>query len=157
MKYLRKLPRDFCKREREIYPTPIVVEVLSGIRDPQEYLAWEPDFRALPCVPTDGEAADNVARLGKALAAKGKTGTTVDLMMAGAAIHADAELWSLLDDHYEDIRQLVKRGDVKVPRTFRLRWLPYNAEESSLGGCDVALLRHEATQHPTGCDDWTAV
>ncbi len=104
---------------------PIVIEVLSGIRDSQEYLAREADFRAIRCLDTGGgEASYIAARIGRALAEKGKRGTTVDLLLAGAAIEAGAELWSLPDDHFDDIRSLLKRGDVKVQGPFLLRWLP---------------------------------
>ncbi len=104
--------------------TPILVEVLSGIRDPHEYSIREADFRALPQVEVDGEAGYIAARIGKGLAEVGKTGKTVDLLLAGAAIRAGAELWSLPDDHYRDIQSLLKRGDVKVPAVLRIRWLP---------------------------------
>jgi predicted nucleic acid-binding protein len=103
---------------------PIVIEVLSGIRDHQEYLAREADFRAIPRLDTDGEASYIAARIGRALAEKGKRGTTVDLLLAGTAIEAGAELWSLHDDHFDDIRSLLKRGDVEVQGSFLLRWLP---------------------------------
>ena len=104
--------------------TPILVEVLRGSRAPHEYSIREADFRALPLVEVDGEAGYIAARIGKGLAEVGKTGKTVDLLLAGAAIRAGAELWSLPDDHYRDIQSLLKRGDVKVPAVFRIRWLP---------------------------------
>jgi predicted nucleic acid-binding protein len=104
--------------------TPILVEVLCGIRDPHEYSIREADFRALPQVDVDGEAGYIAARIGKGLAEVGKTGKTVDLLLAGAAIRAGAELWSLPDDHYRDIQSLLKRGEVKVAGAFRIRWLP---------------------------------
>lgn len=104
--------------------TPILVEVLSGIRDLQEYNIREADFRALPQVEVDGEAGYIAARIGKGLAQVGKTGKTVDLLLAGAAIRAGAELWSLPDDHYKNIQSLLKRGEVKVAGAFRIRWLP---------------------------------
>jgi len=103
---------------------PIVIEVLSGIRDSQEYLAREAEFRAIPRLDTGGESSYIAARIGRALAEKGKKGTTVDLLLAGAAIEAGAELWSLPDDHFDDIRSVLKSGDVKVQGAFRLRWLP---------------------------------
>jgi len=103
--------------------TPILVEVLSGIRDPHEYSIREADFRALPQVEVDGEAGYIAARIGKELAEVGKAGKTVDLLLAGAAICAGAELWSLPDDHYRDIQSLLKRGEVKVAGAFRIRWL----------------------------------
>jgi len=103
---------------------PIVIEVLSGIHDPQEYVDREADFRALPRVDTGGEAAYIAARIGRALAEKGKRGTSVDLLLAGAAIETGTELWSLPDDHFDVIRSLLKAGDVKVQGSFRLRWLP---------------------------------
>ncbi len=104
--------------------TPILIEVLSGIRDPHEYRVREADFRALPQIEIDGETGFIAARIGKGLAEVGKTGKTVDLMLAGAVIRAGAELWSLPDDHYQDIQSLLKRGDIKAPGAFRIRWLP---------------------------------
>ncbi len=103
---------------------PILVEVLSGIRDPHEYSIREADFRALPQVEIDGEAGYVAARIGKGLAEVGKTGKTVDLLLAGAAIRAGAELWSLPDEHYRDIQSLLRRGEVKVAGAFRIRWVP---------------------------------
>ncbi len=104
--------------------TPILIEVLSGFRDPHEYPVREADFRSLPQIEIDGETGYIAARIGKGLAEVGKTGKTVDLMLAGAVIRAGAELWSLPDDHYRDIQSLLKRGDIKVPGAFRVRWLP---------------------------------
>lgn len=104
--------------------TPILVEVLSGIRDPHEYSVREADFRALPHVEVDGEAGYIAARIGKELAEIGKTGKTVDLLLVGSAIRAGAELWSRPDDHYRDVQALLKRGKVKVAGPFRIRWLP---------------------------------
>lgn len=103
---------------------PIVVEVLSGIRDSQEYAARMADFRAMPRLDTGPETPYIAARIGRALAERGKKGTTVDLLLVGSSIEADAELWSLPDDHFEEIRLLLKRGDVRVRGPFRLRWLP---------------------------------
>ena len=51
---------------------PIVIEVLSGIRDSQEYQAREADFRAMPRLDTDGEASYIAAQIGRGLAEKGK-------------------------------------------------------------------------------------
>ena len=103
---------------------PILVEVLSGIRDPREYNIREADFRVLPHLEVDGEAGYIAAKIGKGLAQAGKTAKTVDLLLAGATIHAGAELWSLPDDHYRDIQSLLKRGEVKVTDAFRVHWLP---------------------------------
>lgn len=103
---------------------PIVVEVLSGIRDPEEYSAREDDFRALREVAVDGAAAYLAARIGEALARAGEAGKTVDLLLAGAAIQAGAELWSLADEHFSAIRTVIGRGRVSVPSPFRLLFLP---------------------------------
>jgi predicted nucleic acid-binding protein len=103
---------------------PIVVEVLSGIRDCREYAARTADFRAMPRLDTGPEAPYIAARIGRALAEKGKKGRTVDLLLAGAAIEAGAELWSLPDDHFDDIRSLLKAGELKVAGALHLRWLP---------------------------------
>lgn len=102
--------------------TPIVVEILSGIRDTQEYSAREAELRALRHIPVDGEAGYVAARIGQALADVGKMGKTVDLMLAGAAIRTGAELWSLRDEHYQDIRALIDRGQLRLPVPFRIRW-----------------------------------
>lgn len=99
---------------------PIVVEVLSGIRDPEEYAAREDDFRALPHLAVDGEAAYVAARIGEALARSGKTSKTVDLLLAGAAIVAGAELWSSFDEHFGQIQNLLERRAVVVPGALRL-------------------------------------
>jgi predicted nucleic acid-binding protein len=104
--------------------TPILIEVLSGIRDPLEYEARETDFRSLAQIAIDGEVGYIAARIAKALAEAGSTGKTVDLMLAGAAIRSGAELWSHYDDHYEEIHRLLKKRSIKVPGTFRIRWLP---------------------------------
>ncbi len=103
--------------------TPIVVEILSGVRDTQEYSAREAELRALQHIPVDGETGYIAARIGQALADAGKMGKTVDLLLAGAAIRTGAELWSLRDEHYEDIQALVNRGELRVPVPFRIRWL----------------------------------
>ena len=130
--YLRPKPdprlvaaiRDALEAGEVAIATPIVVEVLSGIRDPLEYEARETDFRTLTQIEVDGEAGSIAARIGKALAEAGSMGKTVDLMLAGAAIRTGAELWSLYDDHYEEIRRLLKNRTIRVSGTFRIRWLP---------------------------------
>lgn len=103
--------------------TPIVVEILSGIRDTQEYSAREAELRTLRQIPVGGEVGYVAARIGQALADAGKMGKTVDLMLAGAAIRTGAELWSLRDEHYQDIQALIGRGELRVPVPFRIRWL----------------------------------
>jgi len=103
--------------------TPIVVEILSGIRDAREYSTRESELRSLHHIPVNGEAGYIAARIGQALADAGTMGTTVDLMLAGAAISAGAELWSLRDEHYERIQALISRGDVRVPGPLRIKWL----------------------------------
>ncbi len=103
--------------------TPIVVEILSGIRDTREYSAREAELRTLQHIPVNGEAGYVAARIGQTLADAGRMGKTVDLMLAGAAIRAGAELWSLRDEHYEDIQALINRGKLRVPVPFRIRWL----------------------------------
>lgn len=102
---------------------PIVVEVLSGIRDAAEYAVREEEFRSLRSVAVDGEAAFLGARIGEALARAGKTPKTVDLLLAGAAIHSGAELWSLADEHFSWIRTLIDQRGVPVPGPFRLLFL----------------------------------
>jgi predicted nucleic acid-binding protein len=130
--YLRPKPdpriveaiRDALEAGEVAIATPIVIEVLSGIRDPLEYEARETDFRALTQIQIDGEVGYIAARIGKALGEAGSAGKTVDLMLAGAAIRSGAELWSLYDDHYEEIHRLLKKRAIKVSGTFRIRWLP---------------------------------
>jgi predicted nucleic acid-binding protein len=102
----------------------VVVEVLSGIRDRDEYAAREADFRALPVVPTDGEAAYLAARIGEALAAAGKPGKTVDLLLAGAALAAGAELWSLRDEHFVNIRAIAGRSGARGVKAPHIVFLP---------------------------------
>jgi len=46
------------------------------------------------------------------------------MALAGTAIRSGAELWSLDDDHYEEIHRLLKKRAIKVSGTFRIRWLP---------------------------------
>ena len=99
---------------------PIVVEILSGIRNPQEYAEREEDFRALPWIALDGEPTCVAARLGAALAASGQKGRTVDLLLAGAAIASGAELWALPEEHFAAMRRLIQRGRVSVPAPLRL-------------------------------------
>jgi predicted nucleic acid-binding protein len=102
---------------------PILVEVLSGIRDQQEYTMREADFRALHQIQIDAEVGYLAARIGKGLADIGKTARTVDLLLASAAINAGAELWSLPDDHYQEIQALLKRGHIKGSGAFLVHWL----------------------------------
>ncbi len=119
-----KAVRDALEAGEATVATPIVIEVLSGIRDPLEYEARETDFRALTHIEIDGEAGYLAARIGRALAEAGTRGNTVDLMLAGAAIRSGAELWSLHDAHYQNIHRLLKARAIKVPGRFHVRWLP---------------------------------
>ncbi|MGQ0551009.1 MAG: PIN domain-containing protein [Armatimonadota bacterium] len=103
---------------------PIVVEVLSGIRNADEYAVREEEFRSLRSAAVDGEAAFLGARIGEGLARAGKMSKTVDVLLAAAAIHSNAELWSLADEHFKEIQTLIAGGEVRVPRPFRLLFLP---------------------------------
>jgi len=102
---------------------PIVAEVLGGIRDMSEYAVREADFRALAHVTIDGDAGYTAARIGRALAGAGKTAKTIDLLLAAGAIHAGAELWSLRDDHYEEIRRILRTPALRGTGTLHVRWL----------------------------------
>jgi predicted nucleic acid-binding protein len=103
---------------------PVVVEVLSGIRDRDEYLQREQDFRTLPVVTVDGEAAYLAAQIGEALARTGKVGKTVDLLLVGAAITANAELWSLPDEHFRQIQLAIEHVGAHGIKPLRLAFLP---------------------------------
>ncbi len=103
---------------------PVVVEVLSGIRDRQEYAARDEDFRNLHTLPIDGEGAYVAARIGAALARTGNTAKTVDLLLAGAAITAGAELWSLPDAHFGAIARATARGQIRDVAPLRVVFLP---------------------------------
>lgn len=130
IEYLRPRPRREVVRavraaldaDEAAVAAPVVVEVLSGIRDVEEYSVREAEFRALHHIPVDGDPSYIAARIGRALAEAGKMGKTVDLMLAGAAINAGAELWSLRDEHYEEVVAILKRG-ARVPGTLRVRWV----------------------------------
>jgi predicted nucleic acid-binding protein len=131
IEYLRPRPRPNVVRavraalaaDEAAVAAPIIVEVLSGIRDGREYSAREAELRALHHVSVDGDASYIAARVGRALADAGKMGKTVDLMLAGAAISTGAELWSLRDEHYGDVLTVVKRVAPHIPGAFRVRWL----------------------------------
>lgn len=120
---VRGVRRALAEREAAI-AAPVLVEVLSGIRDGDEYLLREQDFRTLPVVAVNGEAAFLAARVGEALARTGKVGKTVDLLLAGAAITAGAELWSLPDEHFRQIQMAVERVNVRDAKPLRLVFLP---------------------------------
>jgi hypothetical protein len=102
---------------------PIIVEVLSGIRDTEEYLAREADFRTLPLVAVDGEAGYMAARIAAYLASTGRAAKTVDLLLAGAAVSAGVELWTLPDDHYRDM-QTATAHLWDPPTRLRVHFLP---------------------------------
>jgi predicted nucleic acid-binding protein len=114
--YLRPRPdtrlvaavHEALENDEAAVAAPIVAEVLVGIRDTSEYAIREADFRALAHVTVEGDAGYTAARIGRALTETGKTAKTIDLLLAAGAIHAGAELWSLHDDHYEEIRRIVR-------------------------------------------------
>lgn len=120
---VRAVRRALMEREAAV-AAPVVVEVLSGIRNRDEYLQREQDFRTLPMVAVDGEAAFLAARIGEALAETGKAGKTVDLLLAGAAITASAEIWSLPDEHFRRIQLAIERINVRDIKPLRLAFLP---------------------------------
>jgi predicted nucleic acid-binding protein len=130
--YLRPRPDDrlvasvrAALRSREAaVAAPVVTEVLAGVRDAAEYAARQTDFRALTHVPIDGDVADTAATIGRALADAGRKSNTIDLLLAAAAIHADAELWSLEDVHFEDIRRTLRIPAMQGIGPLRVRWLP---------------------------------
>lgn len=102
---------------------PIVAEVLAGIRDPSEYAVREADFRALAQVAIDGDAGYTAARIGRALADAGKTSKTIDLLLAAGAVQAGAELWSLREEHYEEIRRVLRTPALRGIGILHVRWL----------------------------------
>lgn len=102
---------------------PIVAEVLAGIRNPSEYTVRAADFKALPQVAVDGDAGYTAARIGHALSTAGKRGNTIDLLLAAGAIHAGAELWSLPESHYEEIRRILRTPELRSAGALQIRWL----------------------------------
>jgi predicted nucleic acid-binding protein len=100
----------------------VIAEVLTGIRDNAEYALREADFRVLPHLGIDGDAAYTAARIGRALADQGQTAKTIDLLIAAGTIHAGAELWSLHDDQYENIRRILTSRDLRGVGLLRIRW-----------------------------------
>jgi predicted nucleic acid-binding protein len=101
---------------------PIIAEVLAGIRDASEYGVRQADFRALAHIGIDGDVGYTAARIGRALADQGKTGKTIDLLIAAGALHAGAELWSLPNDHYENIRRIVSSRELRGIGMLEVRW-----------------------------------
>ncbi|HEV2282927.1 MAG TPA: PIN domain-containing protein [bacterium] len=129
--YLRPRPdaplvaavRRALENDEGAIAAPVVAEVLAGIRDPSEHVIREADFKALPHVAVDGDVGYTAARIGRALNAAGRRGNTIDLLLAAGAIHAGAELWSLPERRYEEIRRILMTPDLRRIGALHIRWL----------------------------------
>lgn len=82
---------------------PIMVELLSGVRDEGGYSTVEEDLTALIHLPIEERVGRRAAAWSWQLAREGRRVPTVDLLIAGAADVHDAEVWHFGDGHFATI------------------------------------------------------
>lgn len=82
---------------------PIAVELLSGAKKEQDYGLLAADLQALFWLPLGSEEAEVAGKLAYDLARSGQRVPTVDLLIGGAALVHDCELWHFGDAHFATI------------------------------------------------------
>ncbi len=99
------LLKTIIEQGEDIYLLGIILqEVLQGIRHPKDFLALREYFRAFPLIELTREDYVKAAELKNRLIGKGKQGSTIDVLIASAAISHDCHLFTA-DKHFTQIKE----------------------------------------------------
>ena len=82
----------------------ILQEVLQGIRNSKNFLALKEYFKAFPLIELTREDYVKAAELKNRLMGKGKQGSTIDVLIASAAISHDCHLFTA-DENFTQIEE----------------------------------------------------
>ena len=99
------LLKTIIEQGEDIYLLGIILqEVLQGIRNPKDFLALRKYFEAFPLIDLTREDYVRAAELKNHLIGKGKQGSTIDVLIASAAISHHCHLFTA-DKHFTHISE----------------------------------------------------
>ncbi len=97
--------RTIIEQGEDIYLLGIILqEVLQGIRNLKDFLALSNYFKAFPLIDLTREDYVRAAQLKNDLIKKGKQGSTIEVLIASAAISHDLHLFTA-DKHFTHIAE----------------------------------------------------
>ncbi|MBI5185181.1 MAG: PIN domain-containing protein [Nitrospinae bacterium] len=97
-----RMLREFLKMDQACYAGPIAVELYQGAKTQQEILVLEQLFQTISYVEITREHYHHAGLISQRAARKGKTFSTVDVVLATVAQKEGLSLFSL-DSHFKDI------------------------------------------------------
>lgn len=97
-----RMLREFLKLNRACYAGPIAVELYQGAKTEQEILVLDQLFQAIDFVDIAQDHYHCAGLISQKAARKGKTFSTVDIILATVAQQEGLSLFSL-DSHFKDI------------------------------------------------------
>lgn len=99
------LLKTIIEQGEDIYLLGIILqEVLQGIRHPKDFSALKEYFKAFPLIDLSREDFIKAAELKNHLARKGKQASTIDVLIATAAIFHQCYLFTA-DKHFTHIAE----------------------------------------------------
>ena len=97
--------KTIIEQGEEIYLLGIILqEVLQGIRNPKDFLALKEYFKAFPLIDLAREDYVRAAELRNQLVRKGRQVSTIDVLIASAAISHRCHLFTA-DQHFTQIAE----------------------------------------------------
>jgi predicted nucleic acid-binding protein len=97
--------KSIIEQGEEIYLLGIILqEVLQGIRNPKDFLALKEYFKAFPLIDLAREDYVKAAELKNQLIGKGRQASTIDVLIASAAISQHCHLFTA-DKHFTQIAE----------------------------------------------------
>ncbi len=107
--------KTIIEQGEDIYLLGIILqEVLQGIRNSKDFLALKEYFRAFPLIDLAREDYVRAAELKNQLIGKGRQASTIDVLIASAAISHHCHLFTV-DKHFT---QIAEHSELKL-FTFR--------------------------------------
>ena len=97
-----RMLREFLKMGQACYAGPIAVELYQGAKAQQEILVLEQLFQTISYVEITREHYHCAGLISQRAARKGRTFSTVDIVLATVARNEGLSLFSL-DSHFKDI------------------------------------------------------
>lgn len=99
------LLKTLIEEGEDIYLLGIILqEVLQGIRNPSDFVALKEYFKPFPLIDLGREDYIRAAELKNDLLRKGKQGSTIDVLIASAAISYHCRLFTA-DKHFTHIAE----------------------------------------------------
>jgi predicted nucleic acid-binding protein len=111
-KKVKERIKEVLHREEAVSCGVVVVEVLRGARNEEDFQSLNESLLSLPQIPLDSAVIERAARWGFLLDRKGKTVSTTDLLIAAAAYKKTRLLH--LDSDFEVISSFVDLGEERI-------------------------------------------